>query len=637
MKTRPNRRFRFAFKRSGPSFSGRIREICPKDVSSLCRGMTLLEILVALGLMSLILGFVWGMVTLFSNNYLSSERRIGRAQLVRSISQMLSDDLEAAVQDPIHPLQNVGNDQTVFVRRFGLRGDATSLQIDVVEPNLLVETASVADNRAAAATSSKPTRPQVPELKTVFYEFVPINALQDRRGDSSFGGDGGGSTTIGSLQTPTSNDVAPPGADVPGGTPFKTTDDFGGADRANADPFGGDDRSRLVRKFGLSRRELSYEAPDPTMADQNDKADSALASGPGGYGVIGSLTTESNSFFPDSESENDSLLSGVESSAFQNEPFLTAPQIAMEIDDGTVWIPEVVDCRFRYFDGNRWFASWDSIQRGGLPTAIEIGLKLIPLDDAEEIRSSPDLFRISYSRNNPFFGSERDANGVVGSLNATGNSFGRRSESNSLTIEEAVDRLGLSAVMTRSVVTYIPTTPLARHQALGRRKPLSAASGRVDSSPNNGPGSRRVSSGGLEGGRTFQSREAAFPDPENNRRHADRTFGDREAIVRNGNGPGRTIPERLAVERPQTTRDNDENLSFADAFSLTPNSVRNDPSFDGIDSLLSGFNPTSSEDGYSGMIPTAEGISVPTQTTSPADRNPGKKTGTQQTWIRGKR
>ncbi|MGN1200278.1 MAG: prepilin-type N-terminal cleavage/methylation domain-containing protein, partial [Thermoguttaceae bacterium] len=71
------------------------------------RAFTLLEILLVLALMSVLLVGVSSIVRLFSRNYTANERRVGRAQLARSISQMLSDDLGAAVQDPI---LDVGND-----------------------------------------------------------------------------------------------------------------------------------------------------------------------------------------------------------------------------------------------------------------------------------------------------------------------------------------------------------------------------------------------------------------------------------------------------------------------------------------------------------------------------------------------
>ncbi|GHT17256.1 hypothetical protein FACS1894189_2810 [Planctomycetales bacterium] len=38
-------------------------------------------------------------------------------------------------------------------------------------------------------------------------------------------------------------------------------------------------------------------------------------------------------------------------------------------------IPEIVDCRFRYFDGKMWQDSWESLTEGGLPVSVEITLR----------------------------------------------------------------------------------------------------------------------------------------------------------------------------------------------------------------------------------------------------------------------
>ena len=94
------------------------------------RAFTLLEMLLVLALIVVLLGGLASLIRVFSNSYLADERRVSGAQLARSISQMLSDDLVAAVQDPI---QSVSEDPSrQYIRHFGLRGDARSLQIDVV-------------------------------------------------------------------------------------------------------------------------------------------------------------------------------------------------------------------------------------------------------------------------------------------------------------------------------------------------------------------------------------------------------------------------------------------------------------------------------------------------------------------------
>ncbi|MCF0234068.1 MAG: prepilin-type N-terminal cleavage/methylation domain-containing protein, partial [Thermoguttaceae bacterium] len=114
---------------------------------------TLLEILIVLALVALLLAGLGAIIRLYTGHYSAVERRVGRAQLTRSISQILSDDLGAAVQDPIQTIADDPNRQ--FIRRFGLRGDSRSLQIDVVQPNLFAATASPEENRRVAAGGQK--------------------------------------------------------------------------------------------------------------------------------------------------------------------------------------------------------------------------------------------------------------------------------------------------------------------------------------------------------------------------------------------------------------------------------------------------------------------------------------------------
>jgi type II secretory pathway component PulJ len=46
------------------------------------------------------------------------------------------------------------------------------------------------------------------------------------------------------------------------------------------------------------------------------------------------------------------------------------------VDDSTLWVPEVADVAFRFFDGSSWTSSWNSIQRKSLPVAVEVTLHM---------------------------------------------------------------------------------------------------------------------------------------------------------------------------------------------------------------------------------------------------------------------
>lgn len=383
-------------------------------------GFTLLEILLALALIAVLLAGVSAITSLYSRNYTTTERRVSRAQLARSISQMLSEDLGAAVQDPIQAVADDPNRQ--FIRRFGLRGDSRSLQIDVVQPNLFATTATPEENRRVAEGGSKsPESRQVPELKTIFYEFVPLNALEPLDGeensetaelDAALDAETGGSELTGSLSTPT----GATGLDGEAGAVDEYGATFDGTTGTIADGiFVGADGTTtvrpLTRKFGLSRRELDFETPIPgaevaAVDDPFGEYEAAAEEGRAVSTLTGSLsappdasqTTLAGNGFIDGTGALEETSTDATATAETENPFdrlpLTAAQVAMDADDGTTWAPEALDCRFRYYDGENWLDSWDSIEKGGLPVAIKVDLKLAPLDDVDLYRSSPLLFQL---------------------------------------------------------------------------------------------------------------------------------------------------------------------------------------------------------------------------------------------------
>ena len=385
------------------------KRIFPRETR---RAFTLLEILLVLGLMAILLAGLSSMIQLFSRHYSANERRVSRAQLARSISQMLSDDLGAAVQDPI---QDTPNDPTrQYVRHFGLRGDARSLQIDVVQPNSFASTADAEENRRVMSGGDKTLYSrQVPELKTIFYEFVPINALRE-----------GASSNVAA----SSASVASTGADETLGGSLTSASgslDVGGDQVLFWDGF-----RPLVQKYGLSRRELDYETPDEDEEDASTSPSSVADApfDPNESTLSGSLTSPPSS-------ANSTLAYSELEAATENaaeailEPPMTAVQIAMDADDGTTWAPEVLDCRFSYYDGTTWFDSWDSLEKNGLPTAIKVELKLAPLDDVDLYRNSPlmtslplvpDLETIAKAKTPTLSAeNENDLSRLSGSLTAT--------------------------------------------------------------------------------------------------------------------------------------------------------------------------------------------------------------------------
>ena len=650
-----------------------------------------------LALMAVLSVMIWGIMRVYSRNYLTNERKISRSQLVRAVAQMLNDDLSDAVQDPIQPFE--AGEGAEFVRRFGLRGNSTSIQIDVVQPNPFVIAADTKNtstgtgitflNRMPASEETASSLPQVPELKTIFYEFVPMNAREEsgKRGQSESGGNSGsemaGQGITGSLQTP----------DV-GTTP-------GGGQLA----LPGMDNRPLVQKYGLSRRELDFETPEGPVEEIPDSTFDAFDNELGGSALVGSLTSTpslSGSKLLSSDLSNNSMASpdaeDDETNRKERIP-MSAAEIAMDTGDGTMWAPEVIDCRFRYYDGKNWLDSWNSIEQSGLPLAIETTMKLMPLDEVDLIRNSPLLLRLK----EPGQKEEKAVNegGLVGSLL---DSPGRLAETGNgnvgngipadnglsdginnmppLTLDEIIAALSLHSPVVEQVVTWLPTTPLSRHQVLERRKPMTVQRGVVGrNGGNNGNQTARQGRGSADRrardrvarDRTAQERQgtgrnangrSAMERATLDRAGAERASLDRVATDRDGNaartGSGRNARTRVGNDRSvQRRAGNDvpvtadimaentsefatDNVGLGGASELRPESeavplaTMNDPFFiiDQQTGRDSGVSPVMAP--QTGLVQRETGTEMPVQTSRPADTEIQTTKKTSQTWIRGK-
>jgi len=286
-----------------------------RTAGSARQGFTLLELIISLSLMSMVLAASWALLDIYIRTFEKGEAAIEKARIVRSISQLLTDDLQAAIQDPgnphIRPQRGAGQ-----VRRFGLSGTATTLRVDILQINPFDSTSLQADVDSQQSgldpfasglngTGDATTMRQAPELKTVFYTFV--NPLRSQ--------------------------------------------DYTAEDRP-----------------GLTRRELDFETP--TEASDADPFAFSLDNANDPFG------TKNNSGAFGEPSRQELALMPIPQ-------MLSASPEAAE-----VWMPEVCGLRFRYFNGTSWSSSWDSIQRKGLPVAIEATLQIRPLQAMEDFRKA---------------------------------------------------------------------------------------------------------------------------------------------------------------------------------------------------------------------------------------------------------
>lgn len=67
---------------------------------------------------------------------------------------------------------------------------------------------------------------------------------------------------------------------------------------------------------------------------------------------------------------------GMEAAEENGDPVAVDPLTLIAGTDSYLWVPEVVDARFRYYDGRSWSSRWDSLERESLPVAIEVTVQM---------------------------------------------------------------------------------------------------------------------------------------------------------------------------------------------------------------------------------------------------------------------
>ena len=251
-------------------------------------GFTLIEILITTVLSASLLAVLWGLFGVYAGLFEKGQAQVSQAQSARAILQQLSEDLHAAIEDgpgdrPSDEWAMLSGD-VASVRRFGLLGTRSTMQIDV----LAVIPPEDGPRLDADVTTAGQGALQVPELRTIYYTFVAEAS-------------------------------APEAADL----------------ALSAEPDQTGSNQPESGQLGLTRLELDFETPYA-----ND------------YSV-----------------------------SFDDEP--TSATASSAEDDSVLRMPEVVRLEFRYFDGSGWSDTWDSLQRGSLPVAVEVTLQVKPFEEPD--------------------------------------------------------------------------------------------------------------------------------------------------------------------------------------------------------------------------------------------------------------
>lgn len=136
---------------------------------------TLLEVVIAALLVAVLMAAVYQVLFIYRKMFERGETETEEIQLVRTLSQQLSDDLVGAIQDPvfIDPMSRGPSG----ARRFGLFGTSTELRIDVLQiPAFQIAPTPTAREMEDAR---EPRKLQAPELRTVYYSYYDAISLDN--------------------------------------------------------------------------------------------------------------------------------------------------------------------------------------------------------------------------------------------------------------------------------------------------------------------------------------------------------------------------------------------------------------------------------------------------------------------------
>jgi hypothetical protein len=134
-------------------------------------------------LVAVLMASVYQTLFIYRKLFERGETQTEEIQLVRTLSQQLSDDLVGAIQDPV--FIDPKSRGPSGARRFGLFGTATELRIDVLQ----IPAFQVAPTPTALEMedTTKPRKLQAPELRTVYYSFYESISLDSTLPDARVG------------------------------------------------------------------------------------------------------------------------------------------------------------------------------------------------------------------------------------------------------------------------------------------------------------------------------------------------------------------------------------------------------------------------------------------------------------------
>jgi type II secretory pathway pseudopilin PulG len=351
-------------------------------------GYTLVEMLIAAVLVAALMSVVWGMMSMYNSYLTAGQAQATEQQLTRSLLQMLERDLQsvsapdtnpkvvpsleitsesssfdeppAPLVDPsaVDPLSNgtdpALNEPSVFAgftsgdtlaipSQVSLVGNSSSLKLSIEQP--IIETSPVisqtSDNSntsAPAVDSAIPAVTPTPEPIVSPEDSISVEGVAPEVAEYQ--------TIVWQFQAP-------------------------GMITGN--------QSLQAGLYRIQTESLSLQSAlnqqDSLLEDSAAESDASV-----------DRTTLETLLFPPADAQAES--GGATPTA--EAPVKNVPKFDL--------IPEVVSCRFEYFNGSSWASTWNSEQQQSLPLAIRVRMQLVNAADLEKLKL---VFGDSTSQDSP--------------------------------------------------------------------------------------------------------------------------------------------------------------------------------------------------------------------------------------------
>ena len=318
------------------------------------RGFTLVEVLLSAGLMLLVIAASYAAIDLFRRVTYAGRAESERSQIVRAIERRMISDLRAVVFQPAKPVATTTTSQS------SAGGGTATLTPGV----------GAADDTSTGSTGS----------------------ASSGVGTGGIGGTGSSGTDPSGSGTGTTADT--------GTTTTATTTPAAAFTGASVGLFG--DATTLVMHVSRPDRVIAGAVPsDPAFATGDVAAMIPLpgdlrsvsyflatAGGGGLSGMVGNVASGGSAGYSmEAGAQGLARLDGDRRAVVQAD---AAGDTAALAAQAAVLAAEVVEVRFRYFDGAAWYDVWDSAAANRLPRAVEVTL-LIEVDPEGRLQSHDPL------------------------------------------------------------------------------------------------------------------------------------------------------------------------------------------------------------------------------------------------------